>query len=265
MEAMQPGEHSMFTEPRTISHWPHAGRPLVIAHRGASGYAPENTFAAFQLAVEQGADMVELDVHLSRDGEVVVIHDDRLERTTDGHGLVGAATLAELRRLDAGAWRDARFAGQRIPTLDEVLAWARGRTRLAIEIKNGPNFYVRIEEKVAALLDRHAMLDQALVISFDHHALRRLRQIEPRITTGVLYAARPIDPVALASTSGATVLEPHWSYVTAEDVQVAHAAGLRLAAWATSDPEVLRRLIACGVDGIATDHPDVLIGLLGGP
>lgn len=253
----------MSVEQRLASNWPSPGRPLVIAHRGASGYAPENTLAAFQLAVEQGADMVELDVHLSRDGEVVVIHDDRLERTTDGHGLVGSATLAELRRLDAGAWRGAQFTGQRIPTLDEVLAWAHGRTRLAIEIKNGPYFYPDIEAKVAALLARHAMLDQALVISFDHHALRRLRAIDPRITTGVLYAARPVDPVALASACGAAVLEPHWSYVTPEDVQRAHAAGLRVVAWSTSAPDVLQHLIASGVDGIATDHPDLLRGLLG--
>src|SRR5919197_4354903 len=102
------------------------GRPLVVGHRGAMGYAPENTLASFELAVEQGADVVELDVHLSRDGQVVVIHDEQLDRTTDGRGLVGDRTLDELKRLDAGSWFDPRFAGQRIPTLHEVLAWASG-------------------------------------------------------------------------------------------------------------------------------------------
>ena len=248
--------------PLTPDHWPDKGRTLVVGHRGAMGYAPENTLASFELALEQGADVVELDVHLSRDGEVVVIHDEQLERTTDGRGLVGEHSLAELRRLDAGAWFDPRFAGQRLPTLDEVRAWAAGRTPLAIEIKNGPIFYDGIEAKIVALLERHAMREQALVIAFDHHALRRVRALDDSVLTGVLYSCRPIDPLALARAVGAQVLEPHWSFVTPEDVATAHAAGLRVSTWATSEPAALRRLLAAGVDGLATNHPDVLVRLL---
>ena len=247
-----------------VMNWPEVGRPLVVGHRGASGYAPENTFASFELALEQGADVVELDVHLSRDGTVVVIHDERLERTTDGRGLVQEHSLAELRRLDAGTWFDPRFAGQRIPTLDEVLEWAAGRTPLAIEIKNGPLFYEGIEARIVELLERHRMRERALVISFDHHALGRLRALDPSVATGVLYFGRPLDPVLLAGAVGAQVLEPHWSFVTAQDVTLAHAAGLRVSAWATSDPRVLAGLVETGVDGIATDHPDVLVRLLAG-
>ena len=244
--------------------WPLEGRPLVVAHRGASGYAPENTMSSFALALEQGADAVELDVHLSRDGRVVVIHDERLERTTDGHGFVRDHTLAELKRLDAGAWLEARFAGERLPSLDEVLEWAHGRTFVAIELKNAPLWYPDLERKVAELVERHGMAENVLVISFDHQALQRLRAISPRLPTGAVYACRPADQVGLAAAAGAQVLEPHWSYVTPEDVAAAHAAGLRVSTWATSDPDVLRTLIRAGVDGIATNHPDVLVRLLEG-
>jgi glycerophosphoryl diester phosphodiesterase len=234
----------------------------VVAHRGASGYAPENTFASFTLGLEQGADLLELDVHLSRDGEPVVIHDEALDRTTDGRGLVVEHTLAELRQLDAGAWFGPQFAGQRIPTLDEVLAWARERTCLAIEIKNAPSFYPGIEAKIAALLDRHDMLRRTLVISFDHQALRRLGGLAPGLLTGALYACRPVDPVALARAAGARVLAPGWSFVTPADVAAAHAAGLRINAWSTSNPAVLRHLIGAGVDAITTNHPDLLLRAL---
>lgn len=234
-------------------------RPLVVGHRGASAYAPENTLASFELALEQGADLVELDVHLSKDGQVVVIHDERLERTTDGHGLVGEHTLAELERLDAGRWFDPRFAGQRLPALDEVLAWAAGRTRLAIEIKNAPIFYAGIEEKIVRLLEQHGMREHALVISFDHHALRRVRDLDPDLITGAIYACRPAEPLQLASAAGAQVLEPHWAFVTPEDVAAAHAAGLWVSTWTVDEPDAFRRLIAWGVDGIATNHPDRLV------
>jgi glycerophosphoryl diester phosphodiesterase len=242
--------------------WPDTGRTVVVGHRGAAGHAPENTFASFELALELGADAVELDVHLSRDGQIVVIHDGRLERTTDGGGLVGEHTLAELRRLDAGSWFAPRFAGQRIPTLDEVLAWARDRTYLAIEVKNGPIFYEHIEMELVELLARHRMRERALIISFDHHALRRIRELDAGLLTGVVYACRPADPVALAGAAGAGVLEPHWSFVTPEDVAAAHAAGLRVTAWATSEPSVLHRLLQAGLDALTTDHPEVLVKLL---
>jgi glycerophosphoryl diester phosphodiesterase len=238
------------------------GRPLIVGHRGASGYAPENTLASFGLALEQGADVVELDVHLSRDGEVVVIHDERLERTTDGRGFVHQHTLAELKRLDAGAWHEPRFAGERLPALSEVLEWAAGRAYLAIEIKNAPIFYDGIEAAIVEQLDRHRMRERALVISFDHVALRRVRELDPGLQTGAIYACRPADQIALALATGVQVLEPQWSFVRPDDVAAAHAAGLRVSTWATSEPEALRRLVAAGVDGIATNHPDVLAAVL---
>ena len=127
-------------------------RPLVIAHRGASGSAPENTMAAFSLAVERGAEVVELDVQMTADGYPVVIHNATVNRTTDGTGLVREKTLAELQTLDAGSWFETRFAGERVPTLEEVVTWARGRVALAIEIKNTPFHYRGIEASVTGVL-----------------------------------------------------------------------------------------------------------------
>ena len=236
------------------------GRVWVIGHRGAMGHCPENTFVSFERALELGADWIELDVHLTRDGALAVIHDETVDRTTDGHGLVNEHTLAELKKLDAGAWFGREYAGQRIPSLDEVLVWARERhTVVDIEIKNAPSFYEGIEEAVVESLDRSGMAEQVIVISFDHRSVQRVKALDSRVVTGVLYAARPTDAgVGLAAAAQADAVLPHWAYVTPEDVRVAHEAGLAVAPWATSDPEVLRSLITAGVDAIGTNHPDIL-------
>ena len=234
-------------------------RALVIGHRGAMGYRPENTMASYAHALELGADWIELDVHLTRDGQLAVIHDDTLDRTTSGTGLVKDHTMAELKQLDAGIKFSKDYAGERIPTLDEVLKWAAERgTVVDVEIKNAPLYYAGIERAVVESLDRTGMTERSIVISFDHPAVKRVKALDPRIATGVLYAGRPVDGVTLARQADADALLPQWSYVRAEDVKAAHAAGLAVAPWATSDPEILRKLIAAGVDAIGTNHPDVM-------
>jgi glycerophosphoryl diester phosphodiesterase len=240
------------------------GRCWVVGHRGAMGYCPENTLASFERALELGADWIELDVHLTRDGRLAVIHDETLERTTNGHGLVKDHSLAELQALDGGAWFAPTYAGQRIPSLDEILAWARERgTVVDVEIKNAPIVYPGIEEAVVAALDRQAMTERAIVISFDHAAVRRVKALEPRLATGVLYAGRPADGgIQLARLAEADALLPHWSYVSAADVGAAHAAGLAVAPWVSSEPGVLRAMVDMGVDAMGTNHPDVLRQIL---
>jgi glycerophosphoryl diester phosphodiesterase len=209
--------------------------------------------ASFERGLELGADWLELDVHLSRDEALIVIHDETLDRTTNGHGLVREHSLAELRTLDAGG-------GQRIPTLDEVLAWAREReTIVDIEIKNAPVYYAGIQQKVVAAVRAAGMTESVIVISFDHLAVRGVHELDPNIATGVLYGCRPTDGgVGLARAAGADAVLPYWTYVLQEDVEAAHAAGLAVAPWATSDPTVLRRLLDYGVDSICTNHPDIL-------
>jgi len=231
---------------------------LNIAHRGASAYAPENTIAAFDKAVEQGADAIELDLHLSRDGELVVIHDDTLDRTTDGSGPVHQRSLGELMRLDAGRWFGEGFAGQRIPRLDEVLDRFAWKVPLALEIKAGSTFFPGIEEKVVSALRERAAIDQAAVASFDHYALRRLKEIEPTIRTAALLVGRPVSLSAVAGPAKADGLALEASFVTKTEVEACRAAGLQIVVWVVNDPAQMRHFIGLGVDGIITDRPDLL-------
>jgi glycerophosphoryl diester phosphodiesterase len=240
-----------------------SGRVWVVGHRGAMGYAPENTMASFERALELGADWIELDVHLTRDGELAVMHDETLDRTTNGTGLVKDRSMAELRQLDAGAWFGSEYAGQRVPSLDEVLDCARARdTMVDIEIKNAPIYYLGIEEAVVRCLEHHAMSERSIVISFDHAAVQRVKYLDSRVATGVLYACQPVDGgVGLAKAANADALLPHWAYVTPQDVKRAHDEGIAVAPWVSSDPRVLSSLINAGVDAIGTNHPDVLRAL----
>ncbi|HWP35236.1 MAG TPA: glycerophosphodiester phosphodiesterase family protein [Thermodesulfobacteriota bacterium] len=256
-----------------------ARRPLVIAHRGASAYAPENTLAAFRAAIALGADMLELDVQLTADRRLAVIHDQAIDRTCDGRGFVAEMTLAELQRFDAGLWWGPGFAGERIPALEEVLALARGRVAVNIEAKvpagepaEGSGREALAEALVAALAEAGSGLT-VLVSSFDAGVLRRLRARAPALTLGLLCEARIEGPagfrpgrlapyLALAAELGAVSLHPYWRFTGPRLVDAAHAAGLRVYPWTVNRERDLRRLIAIGVDGIITDRPDRLARLL---
>lgn len=234
------------------------GAPLLrVGHRGARGHAPENTMASFAMGAAMGVDAVETDVQLSQDGEVVLIHDQTVDRTTDGHGFVGDMTLAQLKGLDAGGWYDRAFSGERIPTLDELLAWAKDRVGVAIEIKNGPIYYPGIAAKTIDLLRRHGMERQAILISFDHLVLREAKRIAPEIAAGILYVGGLVDAVAAARAALADSLNPHWAYVTPELVHTAHAAGLAISPWNPNDLATLRTLSEMGVDSAGTDYPEL--------
>lgn len=234
---------------------------LCVGHRGAKGHAPENTMMSFAVATGLGATIVETDVHLTRDGEVVLIHDHTVDRTTNGHGFVKDLTLSELKRLDAGSWYDDRFAGERIPTLTELLDWAEDKAAVAIEIKNGPFYYPGIAQKTIDLVREHGMARQAILISFDHFVLREAKQIAPEIATGVLYVGGLVDPVAMARQAGADALHPNWAFVTPALVQAAHEAGLAVSPWCPNDLASLRMLNDMGVDSIGTDYPDLFAEL----
>ena len=231
---------------------------LNIAHRGASAQAPENTIAAFEKAVELGADAIELDLHVSRDGELVIIHDDTLDRTTDGQGPVHTRSLQELKRLDAGRWFGESFAGQRIPTLAEVLDRFAGKVPLAIEIKAGSAFFRGIEERVVSVLREHQVISQVAVASFDHYALLTLKELEPCLRTAALLVGRPVSISALAGPSKADAMAIEFSLVTKIEVDACRAAGLQLVVWVVNEPAQMRYFIDLGVDGIITDRPDLL-------
>ncbi len=229
--------------------------PLVIGHRGAGGYAPENTMVAFERGLSLRADAIELDINVSKDGELIVIHDPTLDRTTSGSGLVCQHTTAEIQALDAGSWFDPSFSACRVPTLREVLRWARGRTRVVIEIKNGPVFYPNIERLLLTQLDELDMRQEVLVISFDHIVLRDFKALAPDVATGVLYASRLPDPTVMAKSVNAEVLMPYWALLTREEVEQAHAADLLISPWGGPEQNY-EHIIALGVDAVGADYPD---------
>src|SRR5260370_34253936 len=181
---------------------------LLGGHRGNADECPENTLASFRSAIELDVDVIECDVHLSDDGGLAVIHDHLLDRTTDGSGLVRDYTMAELKRFDAGSWKDPRFAGERIPSLDEVLAVAQGRVGVAIEIKNLPLPYAGIEDAVGRSVNEGGMVGEVVVLAFDHRSSKRSAEREPQILTGVLEASRPVDILRVMNDAEAGVFCP---------------------------------------------------------
>lgn len=229
--------------------------PLVIAHRGSSGVAPENTMAAFRKAIEMGSDMIELDVQRSKDGHVVVFHDSTLKRTTNGSGSLSDYTLAELQQLDAGSWFSEEYKGEPIPTLAEVLEAIRGKCAVNIEIKNLPYPDPGVEQAVVDLLrETDFPLEDVIVSSFDHYCLVRLEALEPQIRTAVLFAHYPASLAGLDTK----ILHPHWQAIRPEFTGWVREANRIVNVWTVDQPEQWAKLIESGVDGLITNHPDRL-------
>jgi glycerophosphoryl diester phosphodiesterase len=233
------------------------GAPLVGGHRGNPAEHPENTLRSFASAIELGVDMIECDVHLSSDGELVVIHDHTLERTTNGAGLVFQHTAAELRELDAGG-------GERVPFLREVAELARGRAGLCVEVKQIPFRYPGLEEKLVGLLGDLDMIEQTAVVSFHHAAVRALKTLEPGLSVGILEGARPIDPVRMLREALADIYSPHYGAMDPELVTELHAAGGLVGVWTVDDEAAVAWCRACHPDSIFTNRPRELLPLLRG-
>jgi glycerophosphoryl diester phosphodiesterase len=226
---------------------------LVIAHRGASGTCPENTLVAFARAAALGAHMIELDVQLTSDGEVVVMHDWTLERTTDGAGAVRERTLAEIRRLDAGAWFGPAFRGTRVPTLAEVLA----AVALPVNIELKPVGNDGLEARALAVVESAGALARVVFSSFDAGALERVRALTARATLAVLWDAGPVsEAVARARRVGARALHLRKELTTPDALAMANAAGLPVRAWTVNELGEMDRLVAAGVEGVFTDFPE---------
>ena len=226
---------------------------LNIAHRGASGRFPENTLCAFTAAIAAGAQMCELDVQLTSDGAVVVIHDETVDRTTDGRGAVRAMSLAELRRLDAGIRFGREFTGERIPTLEEVMALTDGRCGLNIEIKSAG-----VERRVCELIAQPRTLATTMISSFDWDALAVVRHLQPRLRVGLLASQWPARLVGAAFDLKADSINPRADIVTEDLCIAAHERNLSVYTWTVDEPGEMRRLIAFGVDGIMTNFPERL-------
>jgi glycerophosphoryl diester phosphodiesterase len=203
---------------------------------------------SFRSAIAAGCDLIECDVHLSSDGRLVVIHDHTLDRTTNGSGLVGERTAAELRRLDAGH-------GERIPLLQEVIELAIGKVGLVIEIKQMPIQYPGLEDKLVAMMRQLGAVEDCAVVSFHHPSIRVLRSMEPRLQLGILEGSRPIEPARMLKESGADVYSPHWGATDPQLVKEIHSAGGAVAVWPVDDAAGIAWCKYCKPDSIFTNRP----------
>ncbi|MGQ9719476.1 MAG: glycerophosphodiester phosphodiesterase [Nitrososphaerales archaeon] len=219
---------------------------MIVAHRGASAYEPENTLRAIEKAIELGANMVEVDVRPSKDGHIVVIHDDSVDRTTNGKGYVKNMTLKELKKLDAGK-------GERIPTLQEVIGAVRRRVVLVIEIK-----VLNFEEAVVRTVEKEGMEKEVMITSFYHPVLKRVKEIDSIIKTGVIFKCHPIRSAELALNALANALFPEYKYTSKEMAEEAHKSNLEIYPWTVDDQALADQFIKMGMSGIVTNKPDIL-------
>ena len=232
---------------------------MVIAHRGASSYAPENTLAAFDLALQMGVRHIELDVDVTSDGHIVVIHDDTVDRTTDGSGPVTGHTLAAVRGFDAGSRFGAQFAGERIPTFDEVLARYKGRLHIHTEIKGrSPS----LSQRTADLIRRHGMEAQVTITSFQNVRLEEMLACAPELPRGWLVREVSDAIIAQAHAMHVTQLCPRADAVTPELIRRLHAEGFVARAWGVTTEELMRQVVQAGADGMTVNFPDKLIEYL---
>lgn len=230
---------------------------LVWAHRGASGYAPENTLEAFEKAAEMHADGVELDIQLSKDGEIVVIHDEWIDRVTEGKGEVKSYTLAELKNFHANQTFP-EFKDARIPTLAEVydLLKPTGLT-INVELKTGIFFYPGIEEKVLKLTKDMGMEDRIWYSSFNHYTVQKLKQMDPKVQTGILYSDGIYEIGAYAEQLNADALHPAlYNVLYPGMVEDCHSRGKKIHVWTVNEIPHIQKMLELNVDAIITNYPD---------
>jgi len=230
---------------------------LRIAHRGASGSAPEHTRPAFERALNAGADMIELDVQLSRDGELMVMHDLDLQRTTSTRGAVRDYDLAELKKLDAGSWFDQHFCGEPILTLDEVLTLVAGRARLNVEVKAPATDWPAIAPRLVKVLREYAALESTVISCFDAPALEAVRAQSDDARLGLLWQHTDFtDAWPWLREFHAVSIHPFWMLASSDVIHRAHALGVQVLTWTVNDIAAMRSLVRLGVDGIMSDFPE---------
>lgn len=232
-----------------------------VAHRGASGYAPENTIAAFDKGVEMKADFIEIDVQRSMDGELVIIHDTTVDRTTDGTGKVKDLTFEQIRSLDAGSWKGEQFKGEKIPTFDEILDRYHGKVGILIELK-APELYPGIEAQVAQeLIERNLdkpQNEKIIIQSFNFESMKLTNELLPKVPIGVLTSnkAHTTEQALKEFTTYADYFNPSYGIVTKELVDQVHSLGMKIQSWTVRSHEAAQFLLEMNVDGIITDYPD---------
>lgn len=233
-------------------------RPVIFAHRGASAHAPENTLAAFKLALDHGADGVELDAKLTTDGQVVVIHDQTVKRTTGAEGVVRQMSLAQLKALDAGSFFGAQFAGEPIPTLGEVFAAVGQRTLINVEITNYTSVWDALPDRIADLVEEYGLQERILFSSFHPSNLLRIRRRLPDTPAALLTQEGGAGRLLrgwLGRLFAREYIHPYYTDVDRDWLDGEHRRGRRVNPWTVNDPVEIQRLYKLGIDGIITDDP----------
>ena len=236
---------------------------LIYAHRGYSSLYPENTLTSFKAAIATGADGIETDIHVTRDGILVITHDEEISRVSDGKGMVRDLTYEELLKFDFGSWKDEQFRGERIPTLDELLDLLEGTNMvLNIEIKMGFVMYPDIEEKALAKVTERGFLDRVIFSSFNHYSIAKIKKLNPHAKVAPLYAEGIFEPFNYAKTFDAYAIHPSKAVICGPIVEDCHKMDLKVNVWTVNDGELAKSFQKMGVDGIITDRPLELIKML---
>lgn len=228
----------------------------IFAHRGSAGTHPENTMSAFIEAERVGSDGLEFDAQMTKDGEIVVIHDERVDRTTDGHGWVKDFTLKELKQLDAGSHVSKRFRSEKIPTLKELLDWVQGKgLRLNIELKTGLIPYPDLERRVIRMIQSYGLKDRVILSSFNHDSIKRIIAIDPAIETAILFMEGLFEPWKYAKSIGAAGLHCYRKAAVPEMIAGAKKAGVAIRPFTVNDRREIKSFIKAGCTGVFTDFP----------
>ena len=231
----------------------------IFAHRGASGYAPENTLEAFEKAAQMGAHGIELDIHIAKDGELIVAHDERIDRVSNGSGLICEMTVSELKQFNFNKTHP-EYARAAVPTLKEVFELIRPTgLSINIEMKNSVIDYPGIEQKAIDLAAKEGMLNRIIFSSFNHYSLLRVKEINPDLPCGLLYEATLVKPWSYAVALGVDALHPHFSevLVTHDECALAHKAGIAVNVWTVNKEEDIKAVLAAGTDIVITNYPDI--------
>lgn len=247
--------------------------PKVLSHRGANKYAPQNTLAAFKKSVQIGVDGFETDVHITKDEQLVICHNYTIDETSDGEGEISKMTLAQLKGYDFGSYFSPKFAGTRLPTVDEFLSFVETTdiSVLNIELKSPKENETAIVKETIRLVKEHGLFDKLIISSFDPKLLVEAKTIDENCKTGFLYCPTRMNMwrdrllknyVPYAKSIGVDALHPHYAFVDEKYVESAHEAGIEVNAWTVDSVKAIENMIHCKVDGIITNFPDVTNGLI---
>ena len=247
--------------------------PKVISHRGANKYAPQNTLAAFEKSVQIGVDGFETDVHITKDEQLVICHNYTIDETSDGEGEISQMTLAQLKSYDFGSYFSPKYAGTRLPTVDEFLSFVETTdiSVLNIELKSPKENETAIVRETIRLVKEHGLFDRLIISSFDPKLLVEAKTIDEKCQTGFLYCPTRMNMwrdrllknyVPYARSIGVDALHPHYAFVDEKYVESAHEAGIKVNAWTVDSVKAIENMINCKVDGIITNFPDVTNGLI---